>query len=490
MNAPQKTKVEFGDFQTPPSLAEKCIERINDRIYKTATLIEPTCGKGNFLKAAVRLGFDRYIGWEINDDYVVQAKSLLKNEPVSIEKKDFFSIDWNTNFDYKFQITFVGNPPWVTNAVLGQINGGNLPEKSNFQKHNGFDAISGKSNFDISEWMLIKILDFISGKKASMAFLIKTSVARKLFIHAQQNQLAVSEFDIYEIDAKKHFDVSVDACFFVVSGFKAPPKKYKCNIYNSLDCKYPRKTMGFSSGKLVADLKTYEALETIDCGSEIQWRSGVKHDCSKVMEFRDSVDGLKNGFGNFLNLPNDYIFPMYKSSAIAKEVLPTPSTFMLVTQRRVGEETESIKSNSIETWNYLNQYKDKLGARRSTIYKKAPQFAIFGVGEYTFKPWKVAISGLYKNRRFQLVGQYQGKPIVLDDTCYSLGFNTEQEALFVLELLTSELAEKFIESIVFEDNKRPITAGLLNRISLFNLAVLTERENEFRSIFPDLLERI
>ena len=34
----------------------------------------------------------------------------------------------------------------------------NLPSKSNFQNRKGLDAVTGKANFDISEWMLIQLM--------------------------------------------------------------------------------------------------------------------------------------------------------------------------------------------------------------------------------------------------------------------------------------------------------------------------------------------
>ena len=78
----------------------------------------------------------------------------------------------------------------------------------------------------------------------------------------------------------------------------------------------------------------------------------------------------------------------------------------------------------------------------------------------------------------------------MDDTYYSLGFDTKQEAEFVLELLSSNVAEKFISSIVFDDNKRPITAGLLNRISLYNIALMLGKEKRYLSLFPENIEMI
>ena len=78
----------------------------------------------------------------------------------------------------------VGNLPWVTNSELGSLESKNLPEKNNFQRHRGFAAKTGKANFDISEWMLIKLLESLNQKKASIAMLCKTATARKVLTYA------------------------------------------------------------------------------------------------------------------------------------------------------------------------------------------------------------------------------------------------------------------------------------------------------------------
>jgi len=59
-----------------------------------------------------------------------------------------------------------------------------------------------------------------------------------------------------------------------------------------------------------------------------------------------------------------------------------------------------------------------------------------------------------------------GKPVVLDDTCYMLGFEKKSQAMFVYMVLTSEITHELIDSIVFKDNKRPVTVSLLNRINI------------------------
>ena len=174
---------------------------------------------------------------------------------------------------------------------------------------------------------------------------------------------------------------------------------------------------------------------------------------------------------------------MYKSSSISKTILPPPTKYMMITQKRIGEETKFIKTISPLTWDYLETYADKLAIRKSSVYKNSPRFSIFGVGDYTFKPWKVAISGLYKNIKFSLIEPYNDVPVVLDDTCYMLGFDKKNQAIRVYEILTSEIAKKFINSLVFKDSKRPITVALLSRINIEAIAKKSGLYDEYKKLF-------
>ncbi|QTA91360.1 hypothetical protein [Desulfonema magnum] len=466
---------EFGAFQTPLNLAEQITQLVFKQYPYIKSLVEPTCGIGNFIRASLKLNDNvkSIYGWEINHEYIKSAKSISCNKciDISIEQKDFFSVDWSLLPEHlKESVLFIGNPPWVTNSELGRIGSKNLPHKTNFQNYGGFEAITGKSNFDISEWMLIKIAEYISGKKAALSFLVKTSVARKIFLHICKHRLLIKNINIYNIDAKKHFDVSVDACLLCSEGCFKPPKEYISSIYDSLSDKSPTKIMGYTNGKLIADINTYNLLKDVDSQSEIPWRSGIKHDCSKVMEFNLKDGKLFNGFQEQIDIPGDYLYPMYKSSHVANDKLKKPVKYMLVTQKKIGIETDSIKILSPKTWTYLQSHKEKLDSRKSSIYKNAPKFSIFGVGDYSFHPWKIVISGLYKNIKFKLIGPFQKKPIVLDDTCYMMSFKSKKKAEFVYRLLSSKIAGEFIDSIVFKDSKRPITVALLNRINLKHLA--------------------
>ena len=302
MRVKSKNKIEFGDFQTPLPLAEQTAKVVLNLFPKPGTVIEPTCGLGNFLKATAKIQSEvkDFIGWEINSDYVELANNnickLRNHAEFNIQQQDFFNVDWNNLSDsFSFPLLFLGNPPWVTNTELVNLDSSNLPNKSNFQKFSGFEAISGKSNFDISEWMLMKIAEYISNKNAAMAFLVKTSVARKIFLHICKNKLSIENCAIYHIDAKKHFNVCVDACLFYSKGVNYKPIKYRCHVHDSLEINSVGKFIGQKDGKLIADIGIYKKLEDIDSGCELTWRSGIKHDCSKVMELKKNESCFVNG---------------------------------------------------------------------------------------------------------------------------------------------------------------------------------------------------
>jgi hypothetical protein len=114
-----------------------------------------------------------------------------------------------------------------------------------------------------------------------------------------------------------------------------------------------------------------------------------------------------------------------------------------------------------------------LDKRKSSIYRGKPRFSIFGVGEYSFKSYKVAISGLYKSPSFSLVCPAEGRPLMLDDTCYFVGFDTFPDALFTASLLNGQMVKRLLRSVVFADAKRPYTKEVLMRINLARVASKT-----------------
>ena len=486
-----KRNREFGDFQTPRDLSAQ-ICRLLDRVAQQArSVVEPTCGTGNLLFAALTQfdGVAKALAVDINGTYVERVKSRLEEETyqadVDVRQADFFEVDWHRLFaGLPDPLLVIGNPPWVTNAELGLLGSGNLPEKSNFQKYTGLDAKTGKSNFDISEWMLIRILESISGRQnATMAMLCKTTVARRVLVYAWRRRMGLESSRMYSIDAQRHFSAAVDACLLVCTCAPHARQIRECNVYAGLDSARPSNTLGYRDDLLLTNVRAYERWRHLAGSSPFVWRSGIKHDCARVMELRKVGARYVNGLGQVAELEDEYIYPMLKSSEVAKRSEPTPRRWMLVPQRHVRDDTRILVQMAPKTWAYLEAHQDFLDNRASVVYRGRPRFSVFGVGGYSFSPWKVAVSSLYKSLKFAVVGPYLGRPCVLDDTLYFLPFQTRDEADYVASLLRTQAATEFLGALISWDAKRPITIAVLRQLNLAALARESGSEHKLPGCF-------
>lgn len=464
-------KNEFGDFQTPQGLADRVVALVHQLYGIPEIVIEPTAGLGAFLSSASSRwkASAQYEGYEINPKYVRRASEAVIDYGVRFFHRDFFAESWKENLTRsgKQRVLIIGNPPWVTNSDLGLIGSSNLPSKTNFQGLRGMDARTGKSNFDIAEWMLIKLIEALPAEGA-LAMLCKTMTARKVLRHFWKTEGGREGSRIFQFDAKAEFGVSVDACLFYISGKRSTNRT--TSVFTNLTTQSESTGFGFLDGELVSDIKRYKKYQHLAGGSTLYaWRSGIKHDASKVMEFDRVGKTLVNGYGDVVDIEPDYVFPLLKSSDLGNGRIHLRKA-VLVTQRHTGDDTLEIKLKAPKTWSYLAKHGDALDGRKSSIYTNRPRFSVFGVGPYSFAPWKIAISGLYKQLSFVIVPPLKGRPVMVDDTCYSIACQTKSEASLLYELLTSPLAYGFLESLIFIDSKRPITVDLLRRLSLVELA--------------------
>ncbi len=352
----------------------------------------------------------------------------------------------------------------MTAAGLGALGSTNAPARKNAGRR-GIEAITGRGNFDISEWMIARYLDWLGDGPGMIAVLCKTATARKVVFEAWSRGARFKTTRIYGIDAAAHFGVGVAACLLLLETGAAG--EMTCAIYDDLAATTPSRAIGRHGAIPLSDAEAFRRHGHL-LGTGPTWRSGIKHDCAAVMELTRVGDGWCNGLGETLRLEPDYLYPLLKSSDVANGRGPTRA--MLVTQKSVGEDTAAIALHAPITWAYLQAHAERLAARRSRIYRGRPLFSIFGVGTYTFAPWKVAISGFYKRLAFACIGPHDGCPVVFDDTVTFLPCADETEARSLCAMLHSAGAQGFYESMITWSDKRPITAELLRRLDLVALA--------------------
>jgi tRNA1(Val) A37 N6-methylase TrmN6 len=481
-------KWQFGDFQTPDNLAREVVNTLKaNHQISPEIIIEPSCGKGAFLRATLNIFKNsKIIGLDINKEYLKEARlsvsEYANSENLTLHEANFFDTDWKSFIaNLSGYILVIGNPPWVTSSELSVLNSHNLPAKSNFQNRRGIEAITGSGNFDISEWMVLQYVEWLAKKDGTIAILCKYSVARKVIRQVKQKSGNRFSACIYSIDAKANFGASVEACLFVLS--TDLDNDLDCQVHENLQAKKPSYLIGERDGLILRDTASYEKWKHL-AGRDLRyiWRSGIKHDCSKVMELERVDDTLLlNGMGKKYSLEESYLYPLLKSSDLGNGRINSYRKLVLITQKSIGDDTSLIQAKAPKTWQYLLEHNEYLKNRKSSIYKNKPPYSIFGVGSYSFGNWKIAISGLYKRLSFCLIKPLDGKPVMFDDTVNFLSFDTEEEAELIFKLITSSPSLEFLDSMIFWDEKRPITIDILRRLSLKAVAKeLGVLENYFR----------
>lgn len=473
-------KIAHGDFQTPNDLVEKVISKLNISQNHPTAIIEPTTGIGNFIMQLIKFlnHKTKIFCIEINKTYFWIAKLrileyYLENKLTTIHNIYFFNSDI---FSFPFEkiiikqndrLLILGNPPWVTNSQLGQLDSNNTPKKINFSETKGIAAITGKSNFDISEAIILLLIRLYSGFNGNIALLIKNSVIRKLLIHQKKYNFSISNISQYNFNAKKEFNVNTDAALLMLD-LNSPPENY-CTIKSLYDTNIEEKHFGFVNNNFVSDIELYLNNSKFDGNSGLIWRQGVKHDCAPIMEI-EKIDGyyINQKYEKFI-LEEDLVYGLVKSSDLNQLIVTNTNKYTIIPQRKIGGSTTYIRETFPLTYQYLYSNLDLLNKRKSKIYNNRPIFSIFGIGDYSFNHYKVAISGFYKNLNFSLVLPKNKKPIMLDDTCYFLGFNNITHSIIVQIALNSIYTKNLLKSLVFFDSKRIVTKEVLMRINIYKI---------------------
>src|SRR5439155_16217614 len=131
-------------------------------------------GSGQFIAGLLKSGtVPREIqGIEIQESHLANARQLsAEDTALSIVQGDVFAVDLRKDLSWQEagSLLVVGNPPWVTNSELSALGKGNLPKKSNFKGLRGLDALTGESNFDIAEYIWLKLIKELADQTPTIA---------------------------------------------------------------------------------------------------------------------------------------------------------------------------------------------------------------------------------------------------------------------------------------------------------------------------------
>jgi hypothetical protein len=478
---------DLGDFQTPAGLVAEVLETLGPIGARWPRVLEPTCGLGHFIGGMLALATPprEILAVEIQEAHCHVARSLSDDlaprcARVEITHADLFDLDLKRDLKWRESgpLLVIGNPPWITNSELGSLGSTGGPPRRNIKGLRGIDALTGASNFDLAEAVWFKLVFELADQAPTIAILCKTSVARSLLQHAHRAGLPVVSASIHRIDAARWFGVAVGACLFQVT----LGTHWLCDrvpVFSEVGHGEPDSFLGFARGGLIADRDEYDACSFADGLCPVTWRQGIKHDAAAVMELaRDPVTGLWcNGLNEIVDVEPEYLYPLTKGTDLKRPASSRPERAVVVTQKRIGDETAHLSEDAPQLWGYLRAHATRLTGRKSSIYRGQPPFALFGVGPYSFAPFKVAISGMNRIPIFQPLGPARERPVMLDDTCYFVACSSAEEAAVLTALCNATTTLSLIRSASFRDAKRPVTKALLQRIDLGAILDRADRDS-------------
>ncbi len=448
-------KKEFGDYQTPIEFCDRVCSYLDEQglSRNIEAIFEPTCGLGNFLVSAAERFHIPAIGIDINNSYIKTAHERLPSG--KFLNDNIFDISVSDICRYR-NVLVIGNPPWATNSDLDY----NLPHKTNFKKLKGIDALTGYSNFDICEYVILQMLNEFKGTDSVICMLCKTSVARNVILEIDRNSIPCNIIEMLNFNSRKVFGVSAAACVLIIQLSSTYDSAISCHV-KDFDSLETIDTLTINNHHFVSSDTNIQDFEGT---CQMTWRSGVKHDCGKVMELELVNGNYVNKYKEVVDVEGDLVFPLVKSSLFKSPIIRDFKKFVIVTQQKAKQDTSYIEQKYPHLWSYLSSHNEDFSNRKSIIYKKSGSFSMFGVGEYSFAPYKVGVSGFYKKPLFSLLTA--DKPVMTDDTSYFLSFDNYDDAYTVMLLLNSQPVQDYLTSIAFLDSKRPYTVKLLSRVDL------------------------
>jgi len=446
-------KVIHGDYQTPSPLAIEVAHLVRRRLpFEPELVVEPTCGEGSIAVAAAQaFPFARIAGYELDAGKVehLQSSSLM---PLNLTATvaNFFEVDWSTQLTVD-RCVVVGNPPWVAVSRLGELGSTNRPTVSLKLGHSGIENKLGASNFDIAEYMTLVLAACLAAKEhGAVALLLKATAVRRLAVQLQ----AVRPTDIYffRIDGRKHFNISVP-CGLLYFDFRVSGAEPAYLEYESFDAAAPSRQLVIRGRQLVAPAAGVEPFI-----SGQKFRSGVKHDAAEVLELTRGEGAFVNKRGERVDLPAAAVFPLVKSAGLGQP----PVKALVVPPSGLANYAGAAQMPHEPLLHYLQQNKAVFERRKSSVYAKIGEFAVFGIGPYSFQPWKVAISAFSKTPTFYVVGPQCGRPVLFDDTVYFLAFDSREDAEKAFTKLMSTEAQAALTARIFKEDMRSVKAKVLN----------------------------
>jgi len=443
-----ESSLNIGRVFTPVPWARWCLEhfKIYDSWRDGAKIIDPTCGNGSFFRALFLIAqirnepitlndLLRLTGVEINPQDKSEFIRAAHNEyGLKFPESNFVTGDF---IDFKSPNEFdiaVGNPPWANFTDLPIRYKERL--KDCFIKYglvkNKKDVLLGSSRVDLATLILKKVIEDHVCFDGAGYFFVPLSIffnedANKYFRPQKNGENSFSVVEIFDFEKGAVFDdVSTRNGFVYLKRGDAqrfPVPVQKMDREGQIGSAWCRPVFG--SGAWIQSEKAEDEffIPRIEVRNGQLPRQGMNTgglnkvfllERSEPISLSEKVSLFKNGFGEFIELETNFIFPLMHTGLFGGRD-PKRFRYILCLHENDGAALASEKlADFPKTKKYVDQYKAEMCSRKGVLIQshisKGRFWSLIGVGPYSFSQYKIAWESLGKSsfNAVVLEGYWQG----------------------------------------------------------------------------------
>lgn len=345
---------------------------------------------------------------------------------------------------------YIGNPPWVNFIDLDKEYRDKIKETwtQYFSVKKDFRMLLGDSRGDLCQlFMYMSIKKYLKdGGRFSVLMPIMSIRSKNSSSHDFREFKNINVTKITEITSISPFEnTERSSCF--IDGF------------NEGDTKFPIEYVVFGKDTLTKKLTkkgnnlVFEGDRDILGKSEYVARQGINTlGANDIFIFKSEP-----------KLKSPLIKRLLKSSDIKKWYYKPSYWILLPYEDKKVIDEQMMENNFPQIYEYLNSHRDKLSRRKSKLVKKN-FYQLFGVGDYTFKKYKVIWKGL---------GSKKLECVVVDEetlpnqsmNCY-ISTDNFDEANYICAVLNSNFFENELLKVCESGSKSFAQPNIMNNFRI------------------------
>jgi hypothetical protein len=480
----RKRRKAIGAFFTPSSQADFMVRhyKLHLRWAQGSSILDPTAGRGSLLESLIRVA--------VQENIPIDQEMLNRLHGVEKEKEFTrnFSLRISETYDIPYRINPIrvgdiltdennrkvdilfGNPPWVNFTDLPEEEKENI--KPHFLKYglapSAGKLLLGNSRIDLAALIIMKTMEANLKKGGDAYFfsplsLILNEGAHNIFRKGIVKNKKFSIREIWDYNGFKIFRDVATRCGLL--HLQRDREMEQIIPYHSMLNSSTWKKLEASpiaekgSAYIITDPRrsSLPSIPRIPVCKESIPRQGINTGGRNNLYIFNTCKNKGKGLLELSNkdrtilLPEDLVYPLITTDQFRSQEEPSRYIFLPYTKDGTIL-TEGALKQYPSAWNYLEKNKEQLQNRKGVMMqskmRRGNYWSLFGLGPYTFFPWKIVWES-YGKRRFNplLFSHFEGKPWIPNQALQAYcPFQNKTEAETLLKELKTPEVNKLLQS--------------------------------------------